>query len=408
MAPASTWHPPSSRRGSVLAPAHSWHSQRRTALLQHPGVKELVKNCGQNVRADACRSLAIFVSVLCLHISVTVLLRRFALYSSARTVAIAVFGAAATVGAQSAYLAQAFNHELAHICARFTHLQLAKPSAEGVLRAGSFAASVLGASLCHLPWAAYYWAHGHQKHHLYAGSSKDVDFDSLFWIWQPPTHWGVAARFSWASVAAVLLPFAYVTALAQSTWYRGWQSNKDELVMFGIDCLLTGAVYVMAGSVGAAYLWLSSLFSMGFLCHPLMAFWILQHLCASSMTQPTVSYYGSRVWNLLCLNQLLHVEHHDLAMITWWHMPKLQKLAPDLYEDLHAESSVFRLILSWLRADGEKTESIDFTCLKTFIWARGQVEAREQAERNWQSYTPSTRPPDTGFKIPSFLRSLLL
>eukprot|EP00930_Biecheleria_cincta_P005299 TRINITY_DN10621_c0_g1_i1.p1 TRINITY_DN10621_c0_g1~~TRINITY_DN10621_c0_g1_i1.p1 ORF type:complete len:408 (-),score=44.06 TRINITY_DN10621_c0_g1_i1:265-1488(-) len=407
MAPASTWHPQSSRRGLVLAPAHSWHSQRRAALLRDEAVKRLVKDCGKNARADALCSLAIFVFVLCLHISTMLLLRRCALHSSAETATIVVFGAAATVGAQSAYLVQAFNHELAHICARLNSSKLAEASADVALRAGSFAASVLGASLCHLPWAAYYWAHGHQRHHVHTGSSKDVDFDSLFWIWQPPMHWGVAARVCWASIAAILLPFAYIFALAESTWYRGWQSNKDELVMVGMDCLLTGAVYVMAGTVGAVYLWMSSLFSMGFLCHPLIAFWILQHLCASSKTQPTVSYYGSQFWNLLCLNQLLHVEHHDLTIITWWHMPKLRKLVPDLYDDLYTERSVFQLILSWLRSDRD-TQSSDFACLKTVKWARGQVEAMEQAERNWQPYTPSTRPPDTAFKIPSFLRSLLL
>lgn len=85
--------------------------------------------------------------------------------------------------------------------------------------------------------------------------------------------------------------------------------------------VLFRAVYTRASLRGVAYLVLSSAFSIGLLCHPLLAFWICQHVCEDPpsargstscfkereemqhamlqgsvpyqrQAQPTLSYYG--------------------------------------------------------------------------------------------------------------------
>merc|ERR1719247_2657701 len=153
---------------------------------------------------------------------------------------------------------------------------------------------------------------GHHRHHLYTGSSRDVDEDALFVLYQP-RFTGVFRRLAWLSVAAVAVPFLMFASLIRCAMYD-WRSNIKELSLCSIDFMLTGFAYYTTGGVGAAYLLLSSLFSMGFLCHPLVTFWILQHLCVGGK-QPTVSYYGSTLLNVLSVNELLHVEHHDLSSV---------------------------------------------------------------------------------------------
>merc|ERR1712070_41704 len=118
----------------------------------------------------------------------------------------------------------------------------------------------------------------------------------------------------------------------------------------------------MAGASGAVYLLLSSFFSMGMFCHPLVAFLILQHVCVNR-EQPTVSYYGSSWWNWLTLNELLHVEHHDMSRLNWRWTPQLQKLRPDLYDHLYHQPSILSLIYQWLLGiPGPHGMKWDFGC----------------------------------------------
>merc|ERR1712039_877944 len=132
-------------------------------------------------------------------------------------------------------------------------------------------------------------------------------------------------------------------------------------------------MHYQAGVFGALYLLLSAFFSMGFLCHPLVAFWLLQHKCIGG-AQPTVSYYGSSVWNFLCLNELLHVEHHDLMGISWRHLPKLRSVAPELYR-IEAEESILAMILSWL-TDGTQLASWG-------QWLRGRSLEDPEWDSQW-------------------------
>merc|ERR1719329_2103362 len=109
---------------------------------------------------------------------------------------------------------------------------------------------------------------------------------------------GVFRRAAWLTAAAACVPVAYSYSLLRYAMYD-WKRNAIELRLVALDTAVTLVAYRIAGPYGAVYLFLSSSFSMGMLCHPLVGFWILQHLCVDGK-QPTVSYQGSSLWNTMC------------------------------------------------------------------------------------------------------------
>ena len=85
-------------------------------------------------------------------------------------------------------------------------------------------------------------------------------------------------------------------------------SNVAEFALFLLDSSATAAVHWAVYSLhhwqGLAYLVLSMAFANGFLLHPLLGFWLMQHLCTDAK-QPTVGYSGSAMWNWLTFNEML-------------------------------------------------------------------------------------------------------
>ena len=107
---------------------------------------------------------------------------------------------------------------------------------------------------------------------------------------------------------------------------------------------------------------------MGFLAHPYLGFWILQHLCVldssnPSGSQPTVSYYGNKVWNWLNYYILLHVEHHDFSKIPWHLAGTMREIAPEYYDGLKHSDSIIELMEFWIFSKGKK---MDFCCEHLF------------------------------------------
>ncbi len=83
--------------------------------------------------------------------------------------------------------------------------------------------------------------------------------------------------------------------------------------------------------------------------------------------QPTLSYYGSTLWNWLTLNELLHVEHHDLSGVPWTRLHKLRQIAPEFYTGPRVASlhSIYGDIMGpWLSATGRRME---FACRRRVI-----------------------------------------
>eukprot|EP00928_Gymnodinium_smaydae_P048374 TRINITY_DN3232_c1_g2_i1.p1 TRINITY_DN3232_c1_g2~~TRINITY_DN3232_c1_g2_i1.p1 ORF type:complete len:186 (-),score=18.96 TRINITY_DN3232_c1_g2_i1:149-706(-) len=177
------------------------------------------------------------------------------------------------------------------------------------------------------------------------------------------------------------VPVAYAASLL-SFVVRCPLANAPEFSLVVLQMLLSAKACSVVGRGGALYWWLSSCFSMGLLCHPLAGFWILQHLCIGG-AQPTVSYRGSSVWNWLTMNELLHVEHHDLAKLSWRHTQKLRDIAPELYDGLHSETSVCSLLKSWLRNEvtGAGEHGLDFGC--RHVW--GCVAGPDDSDYEYES-----------------------
>jgi len=65
--------------------------------------------------------------------------------------------------------------------------------------------------------------------------------------------------------------------------------------------------------------------------------------------QETYSYYGP--WNAICFNVGYHNEHHDFPALPWTALPKLRKIAPEFYSDLHTTDSWFGAQLRFVLDD---------------------------------------------------------
>lgn len=359
--------------GHPDGPAHVWHSNRRTQLLNVPAVKALIRDCNVGLKKELLVSGSTAITVICLHILLGRALSSFATTAASWQTALAVFVASGTFGAQCAYLLQALNHELGHGAN-----QVNLPSTgRRIVFLACFTLGSIGAALCHVPWTVYYMGGGHIRHHRYVGSARDVDEDALFVLYQPRFP-GVVKRLCWLSAAAILVPVLMFVSLCRCAMFD-FKSNRKELTLATLHFILSGFAHYKLGFVGAVYLSLSSWFSMGFMCHPLVGFWILQHLCVSG-AQPTASYTGSWLWNMLCLNELLHVEHHDLASVAWRHLPRLAEIAPEFYGNLHAETSIISLIGAWASGGspgGDPRFSWDFACRTE--WGYTRLDAAHQA-----------------------------
>lgn len=342
-------------------PAHSWHSQRRAELIQSKEVKFLMRGGSIGKNGERLVNFTCMVALFSLHVGLALYMQTIVASNAVWLAALKVFVLAATVGGQCAFVSQALNHESAH------SFRSASSSLTFLI---GMAAGQANAALCHVPWAAYYWGGGHARHHRFTGDTRDIDADALFFLWIPP-RCSATRRFLWLSWAAIIIPVAYTRSLARFAMYN-IRANVKEIGLVTFDFTCTIIAHILVGRAGAAYLFLSSCFSMGLLAHPLVGFWILQHYCARG-AQPTVSYYGSSIWNWLCLNELLHVEHHDLSGMSWFNLPMLRKLKPEVYEGLHTEMSVFGLIYEWLNDTGDGVQW-DFAC--RIQWARHMQRIR--------------------------------
>lgn len=101
-----------------------------------------------------------------------------------------------------------------------------------------------------------------------------------------------------------------------------------------IQITLNILIFYFFGAKALSYLALSTFFALGL--HPLGGRWIQEHYVFKKK-QETYSYYGPL--NKVTFNMGFHNEHHDLMNISWNNLPKLKKMAPEYYENLHAHYS---------------------------------------------------------------------
>lgn len=328
--------------------ANRWHDQRRAAILRRaPAVAKLLR--------DDVRTPLAMIAIVVLHVGVALGLQHVGGGPGAGF--LAAFGAAALVGGFCAFGFQALDHELMH----------------SITTPWTYCALGLAGSACTLvPWFSYYFSGGHERHHRNAGTPQDIDREAFFWAWErtPSALDHPVGSVVWASVVGLGLPVMYVASLSVCL-LGNWRRNVKELCYFGADTLATLVVHVCltrwGGGRALAYLILSMAFGNGFLCHPLIGFWLMQHLCHTTARgpdkiamQPTVSYDGNPVWNLLNFNALSHVEHHDFSRCPWTKLPELRRLAPEFYLGMYHVTSIRALVWMWVMQRGDK---INFACM---------------------------------------------
>lgn len=175
----------------------------------------------------------------------------------------------------------------------------------------------------------------HLKHHSFQGDYKqDADLASK---WEAKL---IGSNFVGKSLWQLFFPIfqALRTPRLNIKFADAW-TFANWIFVFAFDI----ALIFFFGWISFLYLVFSFFFSIGF--HPLGARWIQEHFLTYP-PQETYSYYGPL--NILALNVGYHNEHHDFPSIPWNNLPKLRKMAPEFYNNLHYHTSWFKLWLRWL------------------------------------------------------------
>ena len=174
----------------------------------------------------------------------------------------------------------------------------------------------------------------HLKHHQYQGElDRDADL---------PRPFEVKLVKNSALRKSIWHFFYFVPQLVRVPFLKGIQLFSWWIALNWVVevSFLVGMVY-LTGWNSFLYFAYASIFSIGF--HPLGARWIQEHYVVHE-NQETYSYYGPL--NKIAFNVGYHNEHHDMMGIPWTRLPKLKKMAPELYDSLYSHSSWTSL---WIR-----------------------------------------------------------
>lgn len=177
----------------------------------------------------------------------------------------------------------------------------------------------------------------HKQHHAFLNETyKDPDVPSL--IEDKIFGHSMLGKATWLSLFSVF----QTVRLLRSPQPFEWAT----FVNFLSNGLFTYIIFLTIGTKAVIFLLLSSLLSVGLLLHPLGARWIAEHW-AVFPNQETYSYYGG-VINTVAFNIGYHNEHHDFVGVPWSDLPKLRKIAPEYYENLHQHASYVKLLWAFI------------------------------------------------------------
>lgn len=173
----------------------------------------------------------------------------------------------------------------------------------------------------------------HLLHHLHQGDPEyDADLPSV-------KEAGLVGNSS-SKKALWLLSFLFIESFYRPRLVRHANIPPIWLFLnFAVVIAYCAALIYFFGPMAYLYLLLSTMFSVGL--HPLGARWIQEHFVVKE-GQETYSYYGPFNW--VMFNVGYHNEHHDLPYVPWINLPKLKKMAPEMYNTLHFHTSYWALL----------------------------------------------------------------
>ncbi|MFT4203446.1 MAG: fatty acid desaturase [Chitinophagaceae bacterium] len=178
----------------------------------------------------------------------------------------------------------------------------------------------------------------HLKHHAYQGiEALDADM---------PNKWEAQLVGNSSFRKALWLLFYPIVQAS-----RLGRMNK-EIKLFDremalnwlIQIVYVAAIIYFFGWKAIVFQLASFFFSVGL--HPLGARWVQEHFLTHGEEQETKSYYGPL--NVVNLNVGFHNEHHDFPSVPWNHLPKLNKMAHEHYDNLGSHKSYTALLFQFL------------------------------------------------------------
>lgn len=283
------------------------HSQRAQAILaKYPHVRSLFGHTP---------STALFtVALVFAQVAIAYLLRNSAWW--------VILVASYSVGALISHGLWSLIHECTH------NLVFKRPLPNSLLQ--------IFANLPHLLPSAISFRKYHIIHHR---SQGDVNFDSDL-----PSEFEMKLIGNSTFGKAMWLLFYFVFQPVRVFFLKKINLlDKMTFVNLIASLAFTYAIYSFMGGTALAYLFLSSMFSVGL--HPVGARWIQEHFLVKA-PQETYSYYGSL--NATAFNVGYHNEHHDFMYVPWSRLPQVKKMAPEFYESLHYHNSWSKLLWKFL------------------------------------------------------------
>jgi hypothetical protein len=152
-------------QSSLRPVAATWHSARRCQMLKkHPEIKFLLR--------DDPMTLVVMALIIYLHLSVALFLGRVdtigedndsflgKISNGGISHSLIIFVAAYCFGGFMSFGFQSLDHELSHT--------VSTPILSNVL-------GLMGSGCTTVPWYSYYFSGGHERHHKFAGTPRDID-----------------------------------------------------------------------------------------------------------------------------------------------------------------------------------------------------------------------------------------
>jgi len=195
---------------------------------------------------------------------------------------------------------------------------------------------IIVANVNHIIPSAVAFRYHHKVHHSHLNETyTDPDVPSP--IEDRIFGHSIVGKAAWLSTFSVIQSLRTLRAVQPFEWATVFNFILNGLHMY--------CVWRFISPTALMFQFMSSIFSVGFLLHPLGARWIAEHWAVHPV-QETYSYYGPI--NLVAFNIGHHNEHHDFTGVPWSKLPLVRSMAPEYYNTLFKHTSYLKVIWVYL------------------------------------------------------------